>query len=109
MATGSVLSPLLYSLYTNDCAARHNSNTIVKFADNTVVVGGKKISDFCPQRRRSYTPLLIDGTPVERGKLTAPSDDRVQLSRATLCRDEEPPQQTRCVSARSVHLMQGRS
>ena len=35
---GCVLSPLLYSLYTHDCAARHNSNTIVKFADDMVVV-----------------------------------------------------------------------
>ncbi|KAF0043723.1 hypothetical protein F2P81_005060 [Scophthalmus maximus] len=36
---GCVLSPLLYSLYTHDCAGRHNSNTIVKFADDMVVVG----------------------------------------------------------------------
>ncbi|KAF0029423.1 hypothetical protein F2P81_018528 [Scophthalmus maximus] len=95
----TTMSPLLYSLYTHDCATRHNSNTIVKFADDTVVVGpitnnderaylqevsdlttwckdnslllnGKNtkemVVDFCPQRRRSYTPLLIDGTPVER-------------------------------------------
>ena len=30
-----MLSPLLYSLYTH----RHNSNAIVKFTDDTVVVG----------------------------------------------------------------------
>lgn len=36
---GCVLSPLLYSLYTHDCAAVHHSNTIVKFADDTTVVG----------------------------------------------------------------------
>jgi hypothetical protein len=34
-----VLSPLLYSLFTHDCTARHDSNTIIKFADNTTVVG----------------------------------------------------------------------
>jgi hypothetical protein len=34
-----VLSPLLYSLFTHDCTARHNSNTIIKFADDTTVVG----------------------------------------------------------------------
>ena len=28
---GCVLSPLLYSLFTHDCMARHNSNTIIKF------------------------------------------------------------------------------
>ena len=32
---GSVLSPLLYSLFTHDCTARHNSNTVIKFADAT--------------------------------------------------------------------------
>jgi hypothetical protein len=34
-----VLSPLLYSLFTHDCMARHESNTIIKFADDTTVVG----------------------------------------------------------------------
>uniref|UniRef100_A0A8C7Q6V0 Reverse transcriptase domain-containing protein n=1 Tax=Oncorhynchus mykiss TaxID=8022 RepID=A0A8C7Q6V0_ONCMY len=34
-----VLSPLLYSLFTHDCMARHDSNTIIKFADDTTVVG----------------------------------------------------------------------
>ena len=34
-----VLSHLLYSLFTHDCRARHNSNTIIKFADDTTVVG----------------------------------------------------------------------
>ncbi len=36
---GCVLSPLLYSLYTHDCAATHSSNIIVKFADDTMVIG----------------------------------------------------------------------
>ncbi len=36
---GCVLSPLLYSLYTHDCAATHSSNIIVKFADDTKVIG----------------------------------------------------------------------
>jgi hypothetical protein len=35
---GCVLSPLLYSLFTHDCFARHDSNTI-NFADDTAVVG----------------------------------------------------------------------
>lgn len=34
-----VLSPLLYSLCTHDCMAASYSTTIVKFADNTVVIG----------------------------------------------------------------------
>ena len=36
---GCVLSPLLDSLFTHDCTAWHGSNIIIKFADNTTVVG----------------------------------------------------------------------
>ena len=36
---GCVLSPLLYSLFTHDCVAKHASNLIIKFADDTTVVG----------------------------------------------------------------------
>ena len=36
---GCMLSPLLYSLFTHDCMATHDSNTIIKFADDTTVVG----------------------------------------------------------------------
>ena len=36
---GCVLSPLLYSLFTHDCVVRHDSNTIINFADDTTVVG----------------------------------------------------------------------
>ncbi len=36
---GCVLSPLLYSLYTHDCMSSHRSTSIIKFADDTVVLG----------------------------------------------------------------------
>ncbi|KAK1795573.1 hypothetical protein P4O66_001069 [Electrophorus voltai] len=36
---GSVLSPLLFTLLTHDCAAMHSSNHIIKFADDMTVVG----------------------------------------------------------------------
>ncbi|KAI5606429.1 gastrula zinc finger protein XlCGF28.1-like [Silurus asotus] len=36
---GCVLSPLLFTLLTHDCVAMHNSNHIIKFADDTTVVG----------------------------------------------------------------------
>ena len=36
---GCMLSPLLYSLSTHDCMARHDTNTIIKFTDDTTVVG----------------------------------------------------------------------
>ena len=34
-----MLSPLLYSLFTHDCVATHASNSIIKFEDNTIIVG----------------------------------------------------------------------
>ena len=36
---GCVVSPFLFSLFTHDCVAKHNSNTIITFADDTMVVG----------------------------------------------------------------------
>ena len=36
---GCVLSPLMYSPFTHDCVATHASNSIIKFADDTTVVG----------------------------------------------------------------------
>ncbi len=36
---GCVLSPLLFTLLTHDCTAKFNSNHIIKFADDTTVVG----------------------------------------------------------------------
>ncbi|KAK3538045.1 hypothetical protein QTP70_027399, partial [Hemibagrus guttatus] len=36
---GCVLSPLLYSLYTYDCVATTNSTTVIKFANDMVLVG----------------------------------------------------------------------
>ena len=34
-----MLCPLRYSLFTHNCLAVHNSNTIIKFADDTAVLG----------------------------------------------------------------------
>jgi hypothetical protein len=34
-----MLSPFLYSLFTHYSVAAHDSNTIIKFADDTTVVG----------------------------------------------------------------------
>ena len=36
---GCVLGPLLYSMFTHDCVAKHAFNSIIKFADDTTVVG----------------------------------------------------------------------
>jgi len=36
---GCILSPLLYALYMYDCGATHSSNTILKFVDDTTILG----------------------------------------------------------------------
>jgi len=36
---GCVLSPLLFSLYTNSCTSSHQSVKLLKFADNTTLIG----------------------------------------------------------------------
>ena len=42
---GCVLSPLLYSLFTNDCVSHHESVKITKFADDTTLAGLIKCED----------------------------------------------------------------
>ncbi|CAL8297622.1 unnamed protein product [Lota lota] len=59
------LSPLLYSLYTYDCGAMFGFNSIIRFADDSVVVG--QISD--GMRR-----------PAWRKGLTSPSGARTTAS-----------------------------
>ena len=36
---GCILSPLLYSLYTQDCVATHSFNIVLKFPDDTTILG----------------------------------------------------------------------
>ncbi len=55
---GCVLSPLLYSLYTHDCVATHSSNIIVKFTDDTTVIG--MISDDDESAYREEVHILIN-------------------------------------------------
>ncbi len=69
---GCVLSPLLYSLYTHDCTATHSSNAIVKFADDTTVIGlitdndetayREEVSNLTKWCQENYLSLNIDKT-----------------------------------------------
>lgn len=36
---GCVLSPLLFTIYTNDCKSQYQNCTILKYADDTVIIG----------------------------------------------------------------------
>ena len=48
---GCVLSPILYTLFTHDCVASHIDNTILKFADDTAVIGRITGGDEAAYRR----------------------------------------------------------
>ncbi|KAK2899376.1 hypothetical protein Q8A73_012505 [Channa argus] len=48
---GCVLSPILYTLFTYDCVASHKDNIILKFADNTAVIGRIAGGDEAAYRR----------------------------------------------------------
>ncbi|KAI4874103.1 hypothetical protein NFI96_002857 [Prochilodus magdalenae] len=52
---GCVFSPLLYSLFTYDSVARHTSNTIFKFADDTIILGLITDGDKTTETRVNYT------------------------------------------------------
>ncbi|KAI3371572.1 hypothetical protein L3Q82_024142, partial [Scortum barcoo] len=65
--------PLLYSLFTHDCVVTHSSNIIVKFADDTTVIGlitgdnwPGRPTDRRRRQREEHAPLSINGTTVER-------------------------------------------
>ncbi|KAL0169852.1 hypothetical protein M9458_034448, partial [Cirrhinus mrigala] len=48
---GCVLSPLLFSLYTNDCTSKDPSVKLLKFADDTTVIGLIQDTDESPYRQ----------------------------------------------------------
>ncbi len=58
---GCVLSPLLYSLYTHDCVSSHSSTSIVKFADDTVVLGLISNNDETAYLDEVETYIMVPG------------------------------------------------
>ncbi|TWW76535.1 putative RNA-directed DNA polymerase from transposon BS [Takifugu flavidus] len=67
---GCVMSPFLYSLFTHNCRALHCSNTIIKFADDTTVIGLIKDNDESAYReevdRGRQASIHINGAALER-------------------------------------------
>lgn len=63
---GCVLRPLLYTLLTHNCSARYPSNHIVKFADDTAVVGLISNNDESVYRRE--VEELVDWCRANSGE-----------------------------------------
>ncbi|XP_030634838.1 interferon-induced GTP-binding protein Mx2-like [Chanos chanos] len=59
---GCVLSLLLFSLFTDNCAAKHSSNVIVKFADIMTVLGLNADSDDTAYREEVKTLISVVAT-----------------------------------------------
>ncbi|KAK3554856.1 hypothetical protein QTP86_000962 [Hemibagrus guttatus] len=55
---GCVLSPILYTLFTHDCVASHKDNIILKFADDTAVIGRITVRDEAAYRREDNNITL---------------------------------------------------
>lgn len=55
---GCVLSPLLFTLFTNDCRSHSSSNKIIKFSDDTTLIG--IISDNDESAYRQEVQLLTE-------------------------------------------------
>eukprot|EP00061_Rhincodon_typus_P016854 g45283.t1 len=62
---GCALSPLLYSLYTHDSAAKFRTNVIYKFADDALCKTKELVTDF-RQKGGEHAPIYINGAEVER-------------------------------------------
>ncbi|KAI2644267.1 hypothetical protein H4Q32_026219 [Labeo rohita] len=61
---GCVLRPLLFTLLTHDCTAKFSSNHIIKFTDDTTVVGLISNNDETPYREE--VAQLVECSAVER-------------------------------------------
>ena len=69
---GCVLSPLLFSLYTNDCRSSFSNCTILKYADDTVIIGKisnndhtnytEQVNNFAEWSHRNFLKLNVKKT-----------------------------------------------
>jgi len=48
-----IMSPALFTLFTHECSATHSTNMVVKFADDTTVVGLISDKNETTERRSS--------------------------------------------------------
>ena len=66
---GCVLSPLLYSLFTNDCVSHHSSVPLLKFADDTTLIG--LVSDSDESEYRHEVSSLVSWCYTNKLQLNA--------------------------------------
>ena len=66
---GCVLSPWLYSLFTNDCVSHHSSVPLLKFADDTTLVG--LVSDSEESEYRHEVSSLVSWCDINNLQLNA--------------------------------------
>ena len=66
---GCVLSPLLYSLFSNACVSRHSSVPLLKFADDTTLVG--LVSDSDESEYRHEVSSLVSWCDTNNLQLNA--------------------------------------
>ncbi|KAM4623656.1 protein NLRC3-like [Polymixia lowei] len=63
---GCVLNPLLYALFTHDCVATRSSNAILKFADDTTILGLISNNDETAYREEFDVTQIIFNMDTER-------------------------------------------
>ncbi len=67
---GCVLSPLLFSLYTNDCTSKDSSIKLLKFVDDTTLIGLIQDGDESDRRLRScLSGAVLTTWSLTRSKL----------------------------------------
>ncbi|KAJ8342690.1 hypothetical protein SKAU_G00326180 [Synaphobranchus kaupii] len=79
---GCVLSPILYSLFTHDCVPAFANNTIIKFADDTMVIGLISKNDETVYRAE-VSKLLYNLTPSFTVHFRFPAERRHCATTAT--------------------------
>lgn len=94
---GCVSSPTLYSLCVYDCIPAHPTNDIIKFADDTIVVGlisgGGKLSSFQPwasvNKRNTIAFIHFNRRSYPRSKLFYPDITSMLLQCYCCCAEPD--------------------
>ncbi|KAK3518408.1 hypothetical protein QTP70_000609 [Hemibagrus guttatus] len=108
-AVGCVLSPLLFTLLIHDCAAMHSSNHIVKFADDTTVVGLISKNDKSAyreevQRLTAWCKANSLSLNVDKTKEVVVDFRRAQSDHSPLIIDGSPVEIVKSTKFLGVHL-----